>query len=204
LSKHKILLQGGADHAKVVVDCLLAQGFDIVAIYDPKYTGELFGIPHKGKYNKHDHPDARAIIAIGDNSIRKRVAESSSHEFENAIHPSVIFSSRATIGTGSMIMHGVIIQANSKIGDHVIINTGARIDHDCMVGNFVHVAPGAVLCGTISVGEGAFIGAGAIVTPGRTIGAWAIVGAGAVVIHDIPDYAVAVGNPARVIKYLNR
>jgi acetyltransferase EpsM len=57
-----------------------------------------------------------------------------------------------------------------------------------------------VLCGTVKVGEGTLIGARAIVIPGKKIGKWVTIGAGSVVVKDIPDYAVAVGNPARVIK----
>jgi acetyltransferase EpsM len=60
--------------------------------------------------------------------------------------------------------------------------------------------PRVVLCGNVSVGEGTLIGAGATVIPGIKIGKWVTIGAGAVVVKDIPDYAVAVGNPAKVIK----
>jgi sugar O-acyltransferase (sialic acid O-acetyltransferase NeuD family) len=142
-----------------------------------------------------------AIIAIGDNSIRKKVAERTRHAFTNAIHPSVILSKFATLGNGNMLLHGSIVQAQSRIANHVIINTGTNVDHDCVIEDYVHLAPGVVLCGCVSVGEGAFIGAGTVVIPGKKIGAWATVGAGSVVISDIPEFAVAVGNPAKVIKY---
>jgi acetyltransferase-like isoleucine patch superfamily enzyme len=51
------------------------------------------------------------------------------------------------------------------------------------------------------VGEGTHIGAGAVVIPSIRIGKWCTIGAGTVVIRDIPDYATAVGNPARIIKF---
>lgn len=47
--------------------------------------------------------------------------------------------------------------------------------------------------------QGCYLGAGSIILPGITIGKQAIVGAGAVVLHDVPDYAVVVGSPARAI-----
>ncbi len=47
---------------------------------------------------------------------------------------------------------------------------------------------------------GAKIGAGAVLLPGVTVGRNTLVGAGAVVVHDVPDGAVVVGNPARVVK----
>ncbi len=52
----------------------------------------------------------------------------------------------------------------------------------------------------ITIKDGAHIGIGAIIMPGVTIGKGAVIGAGAVVTKDIPDYSVAVGIPAKVIK----
>jgi phosphonate metabolism protein (transferase hexapeptide repeat family) len=52
----------------------------------------------------------------------------------------------------------------------------------------------------VSIGHDVWIGHGAIVLPGRSIGTGAVIGAGAVVVTDIPTYAVAVGNPARVLR----
>ncbi|MBB4041948.1 acetyltransferase-like isoleucine patch superfamily enzyme [Microvirga flocculans] len=51
------------------------------------------------------------------------------------------------------------------------------------------------------VGHDVWIGSRAIVLPGVTIGTGAIIGAGAVVTKDVPAYAVAAGNPARVVKH---
>ena len=50
------------------------------------------------------------------------------------------------------------------------------------------------------IGHDVWIGHGVVVLPGRRIGTGAVVGAGAVVTKDIPDYAIAVGNPARIVK----
>ena len=58
-------------------------------------------------------------------------------------------------------------------------------------------------CKPIHIKEGAWIGAGATVTAGVTIGRYAIVGAAAVVTHDVGDYEVVVGNPAKVIRTLD-
>lgn len=55
----------------------------------------------------------------------------------------------------------------------------------------------------ITIGNNVWIGGNSVVLMGVTIGNNAIVGAGSVVTHDIPDNAVVVGNPARVIKFVN-
>jgi acetyltransferase-like isoleucine patch superfamily enzyme len=52
----------------------------------------------------------------------------------------------------------------------------------------------------VSIGAGSWLGHGTIVLPGSTIGRHVVVGAGAVVTGDLPDFTVAVGNPARVIR----
>jgi sugar O-acyltransferase (sialic acid O-acetyltransferase NeuD family) len=202
---HNIILHGGGEHARVVLDCARAQGHSVISIYDPKYSdGDLYGVSYRGEYAPQLDPGAYAVIAIGENSLRKKVVQRTAHPFANVIHPSACISPYSQIETGNMLLHGSIIQSGARIFNHVIVNTGAQVDHDCELQDYVHIGPGVILCGNVQIGEGAFVGAGSVVIPGKRIGAWAIVGAGSVVISDIPAYAVAVGNPARVIKYTNR
>ena len=58
-------------------------------------------------------------------------------------------------------------------------------------------------CKPIVIKDGAWIGAGASIMSGVTVGKHAIVGAASVVTHDVPDYGVVVGSPAKVIKMLD-
>jgi sugar O-acyltransferase (sialic acid O-acetyltransferase NeuD family) len=195
--KTKVILQGGGEHARVVLDCLLSQNIEVCCLFDPKYTDALFGIKQMGNYDPTFEPEAKAIVAIGDNALRRKVALSTHHEFTSCIHNSVEFSSRASHGVGCMILHRAIVQAGTRIGNHVILNTGAQVDHDCVVGDFVHIAPGAILCGTVIIGEEALIGAGSVILPGRKVGSGATVGAGAIVTQDVPNNTAVAGNPAR-------
>ena len=195
-----IIIKGAGGHARVVIDCARAQGRTVECAYDPFHDGELYGIPIRRNYAASDFPNADALVAIGDNAVRRQVASEVRHAFTNVIHPSSTISPYATVGEGNMILHGTIIQAASRIGNHVILNTGSQVDHDCIIGDFVHIAPGAILCGGVQVGEGSLIGTGAIIIPGKKVGAWSVIGAGSVVIDNIPDYVVAVGNTAKVIK----
>lgn len=52
----------------------------------------------------------------------------------------------------------------------------------------------------VTIGHDVWIGHGAIVLPGRRIGTGAVVGAGSIVTKDVPEYAIVVGNPARVLR----
>lgn len=98
-------------------------------------------------------------------------------------------------------MMNALINASVTIGMHCIINSGAIVEHDCKIADFVHICPGAKLAGGVEIGEGTMVGLGSNVIQGIKIGKWVTIGAGAVIIQDIPDYAVVVGNPGKIIKY---
>jgi acetyltransferase-like isoleucine patch superfamily enzyme len=55
----------------------------------------------------------------------------------------------------------------------------------------------------VEIGDGAWIGANAFICAGVRIGRGAVVGANTVVKHDVPDFAVAVGNPAKIVKQMD-
>jgi sugar O-acyltransferase (sialic acid O-acetyltransferase NeuD family) len=196
-----MLLYGGSGHAKVIIDCLLANNIPIYGIFDDNPAiSSLLDFPIIGSYKKDYLPSEEIIISIGNNAIRKKVAQNIRHPFGKVIHPSALLSGFASVREGTVIFHNSVVQAGSIIGKHCIINTAASIDHDCELEDFVHVSPNATLSGNVKVGEGTHIGAGATVIQGITIGKWCTVGAGSVVIRDIPDYATVVGVPAKVIK----
>ena len=194
-----MLLYGASGHAKVIIDCLESKGEKVTAIFDDDVAKtELLGYQVSHDYLPAFHPDKKIIIAIGDNLIRKRLAEGKiKHPFGTVVHASALISGHAALGDGTVVFHGGIVQTGSRLGKHVIINTGASVDHDCLIGDYVHIAPHATLCGGITIGEGTLIGAGAVVLPNLHIGRWCIIGAGTVVTGDVPDYSTVVGNPGR-------
>lgn len=199
----EIFLLGASGHCKVIIEIIEEMGQMPAGIFDDDSARrKILQYPVLGAFDKTKLPDtATIIISIGNNYIRKKIADSLGVPFGTVIHPAACMSSRATIREGTVVMAGATINSEAMIGAHCIINTNAAVDHDCVIGDYVHISPNAALAGNIEVGEGAHIGIGSCVIQGITIGRWATVGAGAVVIHDVPDYAVVVGNPARIIKY---
>ena len=195
------LLYGGSGHAKVIVECIHAKHGNVVGVFDdnPDSKG-MNSIPFLGEYDEGNHKYP-LIISIGDNKVRETIAGEVKDFFGTIYHPSSCISPTVKIGEGSVVFHNVILQVDCLVGKHVILNSGASIDHECIIGDFVHISPQATLCGNVSIGEGTQIGAGATILPGIKVGAWATIGAGAVIIRDVPDYAIVVGNPGRIIRY---
>jgi acetyltransferase EpsM len=183
-----------------VADALLSDGSKIYTFIDSNKTGDYLNIQLNKNLSNLDF-QYKSIIAIGDNTVRKKISLSLQTRFGTIKHSSALVSDSVLVGEGSMVLHQTVVQIGSSVGKHVIINTKASIDHDCIIENFVHIAPGSVLCGNVKVGEGTLIGAGSTIMPNIKIGKWCTIGAGSVIIKDIPDYAVVVGNPGRIIKY---
>jgi sugar O-acyltransferase (sialic acid O-acetyltransferase NeuD family) len=200
--ENKITLYGASGHAKVIIDILKSASTEIENIVDDNPKSEIILGIKIIKSDKFDFNAIKnAILSIGNNRVRKVLSAKLNVVFVKAIHPTAIVSKFASIGEGTVIMAGAIINPEAKIGNHCIINTGAIIEHDCFIDNFAHISPGASLAGNVSIGEGAHIGIGATIIQGLKIGKWTIVGAGAIIIKDVPDYAVVVGNPGKIIKY---
>lgn len=125
------------------------------------------------------------------------------------------------LGEGSYIAAPVQMVCADKvnIGKNVFINSnflamsrgGITIEDDVQIAANVQVLSNnhdlyerqVLLCKPVLIKKGAWIGAGATILPGVSIGKHAVVGAAAVVTHDVPDFAVAVGNPAKIIKILD-
>lgn len=193
---------GAGGHAKVVISTLKALGKKIVSVYDDHHKtlgSDFMGIPVGGAFADAAH-DCETYLAIGNNGVRKEIAESAPFLWGKAlVHPRAWVDPSAKLGLGSVIFAGAIVQADSFIGTHVIVNTGATVDHDCNVLDYVHIAPGCHLCGGVDVYEEAMLGVGTKVIPLMKIGAKAVIGAGSVVIRDVQAGEKTVGVPAKAI-----
>lgn len=202
-----MILVGAGGHGKVVADIVLSSmpNVQIHAFFDDALSnvGKILGIPVLNMERFLEHQAWQCIVCIGNNQIRKKITESINIEYVTAIHKNAVISSFSKIYEGSVIMANAVVNADAIIGTHCIINTSAVVEHDCRISDFVHISPGAALAGNVMIGEGSHIGIGASIIPGVKIGRWAIIGAGTVVIRDVPDYAVVVGNPARIIRFQN-
>lgn len=192
-------LYGASGHGKVIVEIAEELGYDIEGFLDNNSDiKSIFDYPVTDQIPVN----GEVFLSMGNNATRKKIA--SAHlqfTYPTLIHPTAIVSKRATVSSGTVIMAGVTINSEVQIGKQCIINTSATLDHECIIEDYAHISPNVALAGNVEVGEGAHIGIGASVIQGIKIGKWSIIGAGAVIIRDVPDYAVVVGNPGKVIKF---
>lgn len=96
----------------------------------------------------------------------------------SVIASSAIVASSASIGEGTILMHGSIVNSGATIGRNCIINSFALIEHDCSVGSNTHISTGALMNGGAVVGSNSFIGSGAILKQGIEVGDNCLVGMG--------------------------
>ena len=200
-----MIIYGASGHGKVVADTASELGKKVVAFFDDNPDLQSFlECPVINHYDPDKYNGHGLIIAIGDNQIRKKIANIVKHNLETIISADAKISSSVQIEKGTVVFHGAVIQYDTKIGKNVIVNTAVAVDHDCKINDFVHLAPSSTLCGGVEIKEGVMIGAGATIIQGVTIGEWSVIGAGAVVVDDVPPYALYVGCPAKFIKKLKQ
>jgi sugar O-acyltransferase (sialic acid O-acetyltransferase NeuD family) len=103
------------------------------------------------------------------------------------ISPTAHVSRHATVGAGSIVMHGAIVNAGAKVGNNCIINSCALLEHDTTVEDHCHISTGAILNGGVHVAAGSFIGSGCVIKEGLSIGKDCLVGMGLTVRHPLSD-----------------
>ena len=108
----------------------------------------------------------------------------------------VLIGEGVRVGIGSVLMGPISIGKNTILGQHVLV-TG--LDHN-YTDPLIPIKNQGVSKAQTILGEDSFIGANACILPGVQIGKHCVIAAGAVVTKSVPDFHIAAGNPARLIK----
>jgi sugar O-acyltransferase (sialic acid O-acetyltransferase NeuD family) len=195
-----LLLIGGGGHCHSCIDVIeTSRAYSVAGIVERQAATDahanVLSYPVLG--GDDDLPELiteypAVLITIGQvKSAERRISLFERLKTLQAVFPSVIsphayISRHATLGAGTIVMHGVILNAAARVGENCIINSQALIEHDCVVESHCHISTGAKLNGNVHIGTGSFVGSGVVVREGVRIGANCLIPAGAIVFRDVP------------------
>lgn len=202
--RDKLIIIGASGHGKVVADIAIKmnQWHSIVFLDDDESIETSIGLEVIGKSSDalKYKDEANFFVAIGNNTVRKKVQETLLQEELNLvslIHPNSTIGTDVEIDLGTVVMAGVVINNSTRIGKGCIINTSSSLDHDTVIEDYVHISPGASLAGEVKIGNGSWLGIGSVVSNSVNISSDCKVGAGSVVVKDITKCGTYVGVPVR-------
>jgi len=198
---------GAGGHASVVIDLVeKVGGYRIVGVIDDersKANTVILGHKVIGDWTVFQRSidsgaPRSAILAIGNNEIRKRLSEKlTDFIFPVIVHSSAILGRAVEIGPGTVVMPGVVIENGARIGSHCILNNNSVIGHNAIIGDYCHISGCVAIGGEGQVGTGAQIGMGAAICPRVKIGAWCKISPCTAALRDVADSLILFGNPPR-------
>lgn len=122
--------------------------------------------------------------------------------FISLIHPSaVVPKGYCKLGDGVLIAPLAQLSPDTKIADKCIMLANSFLGHNSTMDEFSSIATNSVVGAHVEIGKGVHIGSNATIRETVKIGNYSFVGLGAVVLEDVPDYAIVVGNPAKILRY---
>lgn len=124
-----------------------------------------------------------------------------SSKFATLIHPSAIIPKGfCNIGQGVLMAPLSQLSPDTTIEDNCILLPNSFVGHDSTLKRFAHVATNAVIGANVIIGRSCHIGSNATLREKISIGDFTLIGAGSVVLNNMPENAIIVGNPARILR----
>lgn len=179
-------------------------------------TGEYIGSKKKHKVvgeinevNKFLEEDENLYVYIafaGFTNPRKSLEQIHSlnipeDRFINLIHPMTsIPEDYCEVGHDILAAPFSQVSPEVTLSNHSVLLGHAFVGHNTVIGEFSHIAANAVVGANIKMGKGVHVGTNSVIRERITIGDFSIIGSGAVVLNDVPENAIVVGNPARILK----
>jgi len=182
----KIILVGGGGHCKSCIDVIENENkYKIIGIIDKKKNFLLnYKVFSQSYLNKRLVKNNYLFVTVGHiKNYKVRVKlfnklKDLGFKIPSIISPYAYISRHATIGQGTIVMHGATINAGAIIGNNCIINTNSLIEHDVVIGDHTHISTEVTINGGVTIGEKVFIGSRSIIKDNISIGECSIVGAG--------------------------
>ncbi len=116
------------------------------------------------------------------------------------IHKTAFVATNAEIDPGVFIMNNAYVSPRVKLGKGTMVKSNALIGHDVKCGPLCHFAMGSITGAFTQLGVCADVATGCVVLEKISIGNYSFAGAASLISHDIPDYEIHVGSPAKFLK----
>lgn len=206
MSKPGLILVGAGGHAHACIDVIEQHGhYRIAGLVGMPEEVNSRGLGYSVIASDRDLPELAkayryALVTVGqigsaENRMRLyRLTVELGFQLPAIVSPLAHVSRHATIGAGTIVMHGAIVNVGARLGDNCIVNTRALVEHDATIEDHCHISTGAILNGNTHIGAGSFVGSGSIIKEGVVLGRACVVGMGLTVRHDHPDGVRFVGS----------
>ena len=187
----------------------LADKYNLIGFLDDdvnKIGREIYGISVLGDIDSLlSYKEIAIVIGIGFPEIKKRILNRISFKLDleivSYIADNVWISEKVGLGKGIVIYPGVSINYETQIEDFVTINMNCAIGHNVILSRYVTLAPNVSLAGFTTLHECVEMGIGSSTKQQVIISELAVIGGNAMVLNNIPSKAIAVGCPAKIVKY---
>lgn len=196
MRSNSIILVGSGGHALACIDVIEQEGrFEVAGLVGLTHEvgSRILGYPVLG--TDADLPAllgdyAHALVTVGQiksPELRVRLftlLEKNNYSLPIVISPRAYVSPHATLGAGTIVMHGAVVNAEAAVGRNCIVNSQSLVEHDVVIADHCHIATAAVINGGVHIGAGTFIGSGSSVRQCVKIGERCLIGMGQRVLAD--------------------
>lgn len=207
------VIVGAGTYGQVYVE-YLKEIYNVKGFFDsnPKFKGQqVSGYPVLGCVSRIEqymkkHEDTSIFVPLGNNNRRVELLKKFKdlgYNLPSFIHKSSSLPENVVLGRSVYILPSTSIMPYTKIGDYTMISMGVNIAHHVDIGEGCFFSQGCNIGASIKIAKNAYFGMGvAVMTGVKKIGAGSLMGVGTVIIRNVPDKAVMIGNPGKVLKYL--
>lgn len=196
MNQAQILLVGAGGHARACIEVIEQEGRFAIA--------GLVGLPHEVGSRilgyqvlgmDKDLPSllsyyTHALVTVGQiKNPEPRIRlfdllQQNGSSLPVIVSPRAYVSPHATLGAGTIVMHGVVVNAGAVVGRNCIVNSQSLVEHDVVIGDHCHIATAAAINSGVHIGSGSFIGSNSSVRQCIKIGECCLIGMGQQVLAD--------------------
>lgn len=212
----KVIIVGGEGNGGVIAACIEDNRKHnpdyewIVGGFVNDYETEICGYPVVGKLS--DIPTLLldksnyfmwAIHLVGRNVVNAQLFKRAAipiDRFATIVHYSAFIGTGVVLSPGSFVMCHTYVGPQAKIGVCSLIMANCSIGHNIVIEDLCHCSVGSVMTGYSKLSYCSDLAVGSVLLAYKVVGKYAMLGAASTATHDIPDYEIHVGTPARFLK----